>query len=438
MHAIILAAGESSRFWPLSEGNHKSLVKVMGKSLLLRTIDSIAAAGIKDIIIVQNQSSNLQKQISSPAGVSLKFVSQPEAKGMGDAVLRAKEHISDSFFVIAPYHFNACDIIREILKTHKKSKAQAVVVGKKTDTPEIYGIFKISGGKPVGIVEKPKRKDAPSNIRAVGIYFLQKDFLKCLENEKIAHYSFENALESMLKTTPSELIITEDYQPTLKYPWDLFSVEKHAMEAFFSKEKAIISKDAIIDKTAKIEGKVYIGAGTKVLENAVIKGPCYIGENCTIGNNALLRNYVDVGSNAVIGANSEITRSIIGDGTHIHSGYVGDSIIAENCRIGAGIITANARIDRGEIHSTVNHLAKARSFPTAPSAVEKGEKTATGLKSLGVIIGRNTRLGIGVKTMPGILIGANCAIGPGTVVNENVESNTIYYSEFKGVVKKRK
>lgn len=421
MQALILAAGESSRFWPLSDGNHKSLARIMGQSLISRTIESISAAGVRDIIIVQSPSAGLEKAITSPSGVSLKFVLQPEPRGMGDAVLSAKKHIKGNFFVANPYHFGAGKILKEILLRHKKTDARIILVGKKTDAPERYGVFKIKDGKAAGIVEKPEKGGEPSDIRAVGMYFLPEDFLEQLSLERDAHYSFEGALENALKASPAELIITEDWLPTLKYPWDLFPIEKNLMDGFFGGKKPGIPKTAHIDRTAKIEGSVRIGAGTRVLENAVIRGPCYIGENCIIGNNALLREYVDVGDNAIMGANTEVARSIIGEGTHIHSGYVGDSIISENCKIGAGVITANTRIDRNEIYSAV-----------------KGERVGTGLKSFGAVIGRNTSLGVGVKTMPGILIGRNCTIGPGTVVNENVESGTTYYSEFKGIMKKKK
>lgn len=419
MQAILLSAGKSSRFWPLNVGMHKSLVKIAGKSLISRTIESIAEAGIKDILIVQSPSARIEKSIAAPSGVSLKFAQQPKPKGMGDAILCAKEHITGSFFVVNAYHFNAGAVIKNILGLHKKSKAGTILVGKKTDTPQNYGIFRISSGKAAGIVEKPCKKDAPSDIRAVGVYFLPKQFISRLEAEKESHYSFESALEAELKSKPADLIITEEFHPTLKYPWDLFAIEKYAMDSFL-KNKPVISKTAEIDKTVKIKGGVYIGAGTKIMENAVIKGPCYIGENCVIGNNALLRSYADIGNNVSIGANTEVARSIIGEGTHIHSGYIGDSIIAEDCRIGAGFITSNARIDRSEISTTV-----------------KGEKTPTGLKSFGVVVGRGAKIGIGVKTMPGVLIGANSKIGPATVVNENVESDTTYYSEFKGIVKKK-
>jgi len=41
--AVILAAGESSRFWPLSADKHKSMVEIMGKPILQYTLESLRA-----------------------------------------------------------------------------------------------------------------------------------------------------------------------------------------------------------------------------------------------------------------------------------------------------------------------------------------------------------------------------------------------------------
>ena len=47
--AVILAAGESSRFWPLNQ-RHKSLIKIMGRPLIWYTIEGLKKAGIKEIL----------------------------------------------------------------------------------------------------------------------------------------------------------------------------------------------------------------------------------------------------------------------------------------------------------------------------------------------------------------------------------------------------
>ena len=53
MQAVLLAAGESSRFWPLCEGYHKSLFRLMGKPLIQWTLEALERAGVKEAIIVQ-------------------------------------------------------------------------------------------------------------------------------------------------------------------------------------------------------------------------------------------------------------------------------------------------------------------------------------------------------------------------------------------------
>ncbi|MDI6891272.1 MAG: hypothetical protein QMC83_10125, partial [Thermodesulfovibrionales bacterium] len=195
---------------------------------------------------------------------------------------------------------------------------------------------------------------------------------------------------------------------SLKYPWHLFDAERYLFDRFLKRK---IEKSARIFKNVVIRGKVYIGKNAKIFEGAVIKGPCYIGDNCIIGNNSLVREYTNIEQGVLIGAFAEIARSIFQENVHCHSGYFGDSIFGKGCQIGAGTITANVRIDRGEIKSKVK---------------SQKSKVNTGLNSLGAIVGENTKLGIHVSLMPGVLIGSNCLIYPNSVVFENIEDNMLF------------
>ena len=219
-----------------------------------------------------------------------------------------------------------------------------------------------------------------------------------------------------MKENDVRIVITQMEIPSLKYPWDLFRTNKLLMDKFLRTE---IKKSAQISKNVVIEGNVYIGENTKIFEGAVIKGPCYIGDNCIVGNNTLTREYSNLENNVLIGTFAEVTRCIFQEDIHTHSGYFGDSVFGKGCRLGAGTITANVRIDRGEIKSVV-----------------KGEKIGTGLDSLGCIMGENTKSGIYCSLMPGVLIGSNCMIGPNSVVFENIENNTNFYTKFQKVIKR--
>ena len=402
--AIILAAGESSRFWPLNT-KHKTLFKIMGKPLLYYTIEGLVKNGIKDIVIIQGRNREIEEEINkfTLKGIDIKYVIQDEPKGMGNALLCAKEYLEDRFLVLNAERIDVGKYIKLITNEQKEAKSKMVILGAETDNPQLYGILSLEGDKIKGLVEKPEKGKEPSNIKAVGIYLLSKDFFDYYEKIEESMYSFEEAINQYVKENDSRVAMAKEEPLPLKYPWHLFAVEKYLMDNYLQKK---ISKTAQVAKSAVIEGNVFIGENVKVFENAVIKGPCYIGDNSTIGNNAIIRDYVDLEEGALVGANMEVARSIFEEGVHVHSGFMGDSIIGKDCKIGAGTITANVRIDREEISTLV-----------------KGEKTATGLKSLGVIIGDNSKLGIRCSLMPGAMIGSDCNVGPNSLVSKNIEGD---------------
>lgn len=405
--AIILAAGESSRFWPLNQ-RHKSLLKVMGRSLIWHTIENLERAGIKNIIVVQDPQRKCEKELKNK---NIKYIVQKEPKGMGNAFWQARNLVQDKFFVLNAERIDGADHVKIL----KQIKSPIGLLASETQKPQLFGILKLKGNRALGIVEKPAPGEEPSNFKAVGTYLLSRDFFDYYQKVKKHMYDFEDALDLYMKKGEAQVAKEKKEPVSLKYPWDLLKVNKVLMNKYLKPE---ISKSAKIAKNVIIEGNVYIGDGTKIFENAVIKGPCYIGKNCIIGNNALIRDYTNLEEGVMIGAHAEVTRCIFQKNAHCHSGYFGDSIFGENCRVGAGTVTANIRFDRGEI-----------------KAVVKGEKIGTGLTSLGAIVGNNTHIGINVSLMPGVLIGSNCLIGPGLVVFENIEDSANFFTEFKGMKK---
>ncbi|MFC1663859.1 bifunctional sugar-1-phosphate nucleotidylyltransferase/acetyltransferase [Patescibacteria group bacterium] len=415
MQAIILAAGESSRFWPLNQ-RHKTLVKIMGKPLILYTIESLKKGGIKEIIIVQGPKKDIEEELKEyDLGVDIKYVIQSEPKGMGNAVFQAKNLLKEQFFVLNAERFDAENYIEPILEKHKSSGAKLILLGSKTDNPQLYGILESEGDRAKVIVEKPEKGKEPSDIKVVGIYFLPKEFIDYYQRVPEHMYAFEDVLSLYMKEKDTRWVLTEEATPPYKYPWHLFDVARSLMDKYLENK---IEKNVKISKNAVIEGKVYIGENARIFEGAAIKGPCYIGQECIVGNNTLIREYSNLERKTMIGALAEVTRSVFQEDVHTHSGYFGDSIFGKGCRIGAGTIIANVRIDKEEIHSTV-----------------KGEKVGTGITSFGAIIGENSKIGVNCSLMPGKLIGSNSSIGPGSVVFENIEDNTTFYTKFEGVKK---
>lgn len=428
--AVILAAGESSRFWPLNT-KHKSLLKIMGRPLVWHTIEGLKRVGINDLVIAQGPKKDIEEGLKNyNLGLNTHYVIQETPKGMGDAIFQAKDFLKEHFFVSNAERIDGGRYAEFLPGKQKSSGANLVLFGIQTDKPWLFGIVDLDGDRVKNIVEKPEKGKEPSDIRVIGTYLLPKNFLDYYKRVAEHQYAFEDALSLYMKKNDVRMVITQMEIPSLKYPWDLFRTNKLLMDKFLRTE---IKKSAQISKNVIIEGNVYVGENVKIFENAVIRGPVYIGDNCVIGNNSLIREYVNLENNTLIGANAEITRCIFQEDVHTHAGYFGDSIFAKGCRVGAGTIVANVRIDRGEIKSVIR--AQRRMEMNECSATVKGEKIGTGLDSLGVIVGENTKIGINCSLMPGILIGSNCQIGPASLVRENIEDNTTFYSEFKGVKK---
>jgi bifunctional UDP-N-acetylglucosamine pyrophosphorylase/glucosamine-1-phosphate N-acetyltransferase len=382
----------------------------MGKPIIYWNLKGVEESGIKKVIIVQSSKKDVEEELKKFKfkKIKIQYVIQPKPLSTGNALWQARNYLKGYFFVLNADVLNSREILSEMIRKIKKDK-KPCLAGQKTKTPWLFGMMELKGDRILRIVEKPKKGEEPSNIKVVGIYYLEHSFFSYYQKVKKGPYDLEDALSEYMKEKEVEVALikkSEEETPAfLKYPWHLFNLRKYLFDNFL-REK--IEKTAKISPKAIIEGKVYIGKNTKILEGAIIKGPCYIGENCLVGNNALIREYVDLEDNVMIGAFCEVARSIFQKGATTHSGYFGDSIIGEGTKIGAGTITSNVRLDRGEIFSNV-----------------KGEKINTGLKSFGAVIGRNTIIGTKVNIMPGKFIGSNCLIYPNSLITENIKDNTI-------------
>ena len=386
-----MAAGESSRFWPLNYQN-KSLFKIMGKPLIWHTVEGLRKAGIKEVIIIQGPEKDIEDGLKNyDLGDRVKYLVQETPQGMGDALMSAQKLISEPFLVVGGHKVDAGDYLSEMTKKDK----EVILLGVRTSQPWHYGILKIAGDKVVDLVEKPEKGKEPSNLKLGAIYLLPPTFFEYHQRLPKDHYSFEQVLKLYIQEERAGLVEAREDFSSLKYSWQLFSLVKY-----------------LLDKNLG-DQKVHVGKNTKIFEGAIIKGPCYIGDNCVVGNNALVRDYTNLEDGSVVGAQAEVVRCVFQKNAHVHSGFFGDSILGENCRVGAGTVTGNIRLDRGVIKET-------------------------GLNSLGAIVGNNTHIGINVSLMPGVLIGSNCVVGPGSVVFDNIEDDTAFYTKFDNVLERKK
>ncbi|MBI2121123.1 MAG: NTP transferase domain-containing protein [Candidatus Wildermuthbacteria bacterium] len=100
MQAVIIAAGESSRFWPLNH-HHKSQNRLFGKPLVYWTIKGFLARGVREFVVVCRPGSGMRELLEqeNDLGVRIMCVEQTEGLGTGNALSYAKPFIKEPFFV---------------------------------------------------------------------------------------------------------------------------------------------------------------------------------------------------------------------------------------------------------------------------------------------------------------------------------------------------
>lgn len=181
----------------------------------------------------------------------------------------------------------------------------------------------------------------------------------------------------------------------------------------------IISK-LNIEEYNVVNNNVYIHKTCKISETCSLTGPCIIGKESEIRQAAFIRGNVIVGENCVIGNSCELKNSIVFNNAQIpHFNYIGDSIIGFKAHLGAGAITSNLKSDRSLV-----------------TIKDEEEKTETGLKKLGAIIGDNVEVGCNSVLNPGTVVGKHTTIYPLSFVRGIIKSNSIYKNTNEIVDKK--
>ena len=408
--AVVLAAGKSSRMWPLSQHRQKSMYRFLGRPLLEHTLSGLAKAGIKDVVLVISpEDRDITERFGSGKRLDLRirYVEQPRPAGMGDAIIRASALLEGEFFVLAGTKVNCADIVRKIRK-QARGRAEMVLSTVKTNDPATYGIAYVRGSKVLRVVEKPKK--ARSNIKIGGVYWLTRAFLDTLQHVRQQEYSLEQAIQLFIESGHEVRHVTYDnsLDYSLKYPWHILDVNAKLLATLPKKPK--VSSKARISRTAVIKGSVLIEDGVQVMERAVIKGPCYIGKNAVIGDHTLIRENVSVGEGSLVGAYTEVKNSWIGSNVKMHGAFLGDSVVDDDARLAKNTVTANRRFDRAAVKSKIGRA-----------------RISTKLGYLGAIVGMGASTGVNTSLMPGVKIGEFSVIGPGTVVKRDIPDNSKVY-----------
>jgi UTP--glucose-1-phosphate uridylyltransferase len=214
---VFPVAGLGTRFLPATKVVAKEMLPVLDRPLIQYAVDEAVDAGADTLIFVTNRYKHaiadyfdkayeLEAKLAEkrkdellalvqtvlPKHVRCVFVTQPEALGLGHAVLMAKPVVGNDepFGVILPDDLiwnEGAGALRQMAKVaHDEDSGVIAVEEVPHEDTDKYGIVATDEAKGRSarihhMVEKPKPADAPSNLAVVGRYVLPGRIFQLLE-----------------------------------------------------------------------------------------------------------------------------------------------------------------------------------------------------------------------------------------------------------------
>jgi UTP--glucose-1-phosphate uridylyltransferase len=234
--AVFPVAGLGTRFLPATKASPKEMLPIVDKPLIQYAVEEAAAAGITEMIFVTGRNKRaiedhfdkayeLEVELAThqkyellgilraikPDNVQCFYVRQPEALGLGHAILCAERLLNDQPFavILADDLLNGSVPVMQQMMAKFKQTGNSIA-GVEHILPEQTRSYGVVGGmayddkllKLHSIIEKPEPQDAPSDMGVIGRYILTPsifDYLRTLLPGFGEELQLTDAIAEMLK-----------------------------------------------------------------------------------------------------------------------------------------------------------------------------------------------------------------------------------------------
>jgi len=378
MQAVILAAGRSTRTYPLTATRPKPLIPIWDRPLLGHQLRQLAGIVDEAVIVVGYRREQIEAYFGDEhAGVRLRYVAQHAQRGTADAVLAARPFVTARTLILNGDDFYLHDDLRNLAEG-----GRGLLVTRAPD-PENRAVVRVDDGAITDIIEKPSAppKDA---LCSVGGYALEASDLSLLDDLPLSPRGELELPDFVLrlarKFTVRPVHIGAWWLP-ITYAWDVLTAIHHIWaQPERARDLGIVEEthealrargDVTWGEEVSLQGPIRFGRSVHLGKGVRLVGPSCIGDGCIFEKGAIVERSA-VFDETRIGARARIQDSVLGAGVHVGA--------------------------RGELESR----------PPGELDVEvKGKRVVPGLSRLGSVVGDGVHVAEGRVLPAGSLLSAN-------------------------------
>lgn len=215
--AIIPAAGLGTRFLPATKAMPKEMLPIVDKPTIQYIVEEARESGIEDILIITGKNKrpiedhfdsvpeleqNLKAKgktkmlelVEETTDLNIYFIRQSHPRGLGDAVLMAKDFVGNEPFVVMlgdDLMKDEVPLTKQLMNRYEETNASTLAV-MKVPHEEVnkYGVIDPAAETRPGLydvrrfVEKPAVEKAPSDLAIIGRYLLTPEIFGMLETQQ--------------------------------------------------------------------------------------------------------------------------------------------------------------------------------------------------------------------------------------------------------------
>ncbi len=214
--AIFPAAGLGTRFLPATKASPKEMLPIVDKPMIQYAVEEAIACNINEFVIITGKhkrtiedhfdyafeledklkksgKKKLLKEINRLNRFKIAYIRQGYALGLGHAILCAKPFVKEEPFavILSDDIIDTEDtLLKDMIRLYKDLEGPVLAL-QQVPMSEIHRYGVIDGEKEwdgvyriKNLIEKPKIKDAPSDLAIIGRYILTPDIFDILEKSK--------------------------------------------------------------------------------------------------------------------------------------------------------------------------------------------------------------------------------------------------------------
>ena len=232
VNGILLCGGRGTRLLPTTSYLNKHLIPIYDKPMVYYSLSILLMSGVNNISIIHN--SNDKEQFENllgdgeQFGIKIKYVEQPVAGGIPEAINLATEAeseektvtvLGDNFIFGEKFYTK----LEEIINNTGKSSIFSQVV----KSPEEFGVVEVVEGEIISIQEKPSKPK--SDYIAVGLYLFDNlcfEYIKSIQKSDRGEYEITSLIEKYLENNALNFQFTNGWWVDAGTPEAIQTIEK--------------------------------------------------------------------------------------------------------------------------------------------------------------------------------------------------------------------